>query len=58
MPMIIILVLLIAGGVYLLSFLPESGGKRNETALDKLKMRYASGKISSEEFQRMKKDLD
>ena len=33
-----------------------SGG-REETALDILKKRYASGEINEEEFERMKRDI-
>ena len=34
-----------------------SGGPLQETPLDILKKRYAKGEISSEEYERMKKDL-
>ncbi len=35
----------------------SSGGKGTETALDILKKRYATGEISKEEFEQMKKDI-
>jgi len=34
-----------------------SGSSFNETPLDILKKRYASGEITKDEFERMKKDL-
>ncbi len=34
-----------------------SGGVRRETPLDILKRRYAQGKITKEEFERMRQDL-
>lgn len=33
------------------------GGKRSSSALDLLKARYAKGEITSEEFERMRKDI-
>jgi putative membrane protein len=51
--------LVILGVVYLLKLI--SGGtksaKKEETALDILKKRYASSEISKEEFEEKKKDL-
>lgn len=34
------------------------GKKSNENPMDFLKIRYASGEISKEEFDRMKRDLN
>ena len=36
---------------------PKGKDATNETALDILKKRYASGEISVEEFEKMKRDL-
>ncbi len=59
--MIIFWVLIIAGGVFLFRTLTKSTRFHPEipsnTALDILKVRYAKGEISKEEFEQMKKDI-
>lgn len=58
--MLVFWVLVIIGLVYLIRWLARSSGhgeKREETALDLLKKRYASGEISKQEFEEKKKDL-
>jgi putative membrane protein len=59
-PHILCGILLIAGIVLLAVWLfRQSGAKHTEqeTALDILKKRYASGEIDKEEFERMKREL-
>jgi putative membrane protein len=53
-------ILVIAGLVLLIKYLWEGGAAPRvgqESALDILKKRYASGEISKEEFENKKKDL-
>jgi putative membrane protein len=65
MPLMMIAgIALVAGLVYLVlrgggwsSSSPRPPGSMRESPLDIAKRRYASGKISSEEFERIKKDL-
>lgn len=57
--MVLFWALIIMGIVFLVKLI--SGGlkdeKREETALDILKKRYAKGEISREEFEEKKKDM-
>ncbi len=58
--MLVIWVLVIVGLVYLIRWLAHSvkrGEKREDTALDILKKRYAKGEISKEEFEDKRKDI-
>lgn len=52
-------ILVIIGLVMLIKYLWEGGGgkKEQESALEILKKRYASGEISKEEFEEKKRDL-
>lgn len=55
--------LIIYGLIYLVRWLSDrdksgGAGKTPQAPLEILKMRYAKGEISREEFERMKKDLD
>ena len=55
-----VLALVIVGIVYLFRLLQASGGERmrgQETPLDILQKRYASGEIDKKEFEEKKKDL-
>ena len=50
--------LILIGLVLLIKYLWEGGGtRREESALELLKKRYARGEISKEEFEERKKDL-
>jgi putative membrane protein len=51
------LVLLIVGIAYLVRNLGSGKSLKEDTALDILKKRYASGEISREEFEDMKKNI-
>ncbi|MBE0426387.1 MAG: SHOCT domain-containing protein [Nitrospirae bacterium] len=57
--MIIFWALLILGIVYLVKMIAVSSKKedKQDTAIDILKMRYAKGEISKEEFGKIKDDL-
>ncbi|MDA8387255.1 MAG: SHOCT domain-containing protein [Nitrospiraceae bacterium] len=60
---VLIWTILVAGLALLLVWIVSRAGKSGrdkgtgETALDVLKKRYASGEISKEDFERMKKDI-
>ena len=61
--MIIFWGLVIFGVVYAVRWFSSRGKTGNEgtapqTALDTLKMRFARGEITREEFEKMKKDLE
>ncbi|MDO9097620.1 MAG: SHOCT domain-containing protein [Candidatus Methanoperedens sp.] len=49
--------LILIGLVLLIKYLWEGGAKKEESALELLKKRYARGEISKEEFEERKKDL-
>lgn len=49
--------LILIGLVLLIKYLWEGGAKKEESALELLKKRYARGEISKEEFEEKKKDL-
>ncbi len=55
--MAIFRVLVIAGIVYLVKLVAVRSGKKQDTALDILKKRYAGGELTKEEFDRMRDDL-
>lgn len=57
--MILFWIVIIAGIIVLVRWLTfrAPGGRREETALDVLKKRYARGEISKEEFEEKKRDL-
>jgi putative membrane protein len=50
-------ILVLIGLVLLIKYLWEGGAKKEESALEVLKKRYARGEISKEEFEEKKKDL-
>ncbi len=49
--------LVLIGLVLLIKYLWEGGAKKEESALEILKKKYARGEISKEEFEEKKKDL-
>lgn len=49
--------LVLIGLVLLIKYLWEGGARKEESALEILKKRYASGEISKEEFEEKKKAL-
>ena len=49
--------LVLIGLVLLIKYLWEGGGRKEESALEVLKKRYARGEISKEEFEEKKKDM-
>ena len=49
--------MVLIGLVLLIKYLWEGGGRKEESALEVLKKRYARGEISKEEFEEKKKDL-
>ncbi len=51
-------ILIVALIVYLFTVKDEIGIQKKDTPMDILKKRYASGEISKEEFEEMKKDLE
>jgi len=56
--MLIFWIPVIIGLVLLIKYLSEGGAKRREeSALEILKKKYARGEISKEEFEEKKKDL-
>ena len=56
--MLIFWIPVIIGLVLLIKYLSEGGAKRREeSALEILKKKYARGEISNEEFEEKKKDL-
>ncbi len=57
--MIVFWVLVILGIVMLAKFIARSGrqGATEESALDILRKRYASGEITAEEFKKIKDDI-
>lgn len=59
--MLLFWVLIIAGAVLIVRWLMDQarspGSASQETALDILKKRYASGEITKEQFEAMKQDL-
>jgi putative membrane protein len=59
---LLILALLIGGAIWLVQFAPHGRGviptgPREETALEILKRRYASGDISKEQYEEMRRNL-
>lgn len=50
-------ILVLIGLVLLIKYLWEGGARKEESALEILKKRYASGEISREEFEEKKKEL-
>ena len=51
---------IIVGGFYLIKLLTGKGQDENrkETAMNILQKRYASGEISTEEYEKIKRDLE
>lgn len=49
--------LILIGLILLIKYLWEGGARKEESALELLKKRYARGEISKEEFEEKKKDL-
>ena len=56
--MLVFWVLLGLGFALLVRYATGCGGKREKSALDILKERYARGEIEREEFEQKKRDLD
>ncbi len=50
-------ILILIGLILLIKYLWEGGAKKEESALELLKKRYARGEISKEEFEEKKKYL-
>lgn len=57
-PFPIIMIIIVVIGLYLI-FRPKypMNSKTDETALEILQKRYASGEVSKEEFEQVKKDI-
>lgn len=54
--MLIIFVLIVAGGIMVVRWSLRPGGGE-DSALEILKRRYAQGELSKEQFEAMKKDI-
>lgn len=50
-------ILVLIGLVLLIKYLWEGGARKEESALEILKRRYAKGEISKEEFEEKKKEM-
>ncbi len=63
MGMLVLLVIIVAAGVFAYSYYRKRGVKgffsqNNDEAMDLAKRRYANGEISREEFEQIKRDLE
>lgn len=58
--MILFWAIIVSGAIYLVKLFvsKEQNGNQKESAMDILKIRYAKGEISFDEYEKIRKDLE